>query len=62
MDAYQGRRGMNVAHDESDRIFLPRLLVGGEGSTKTKDTELAPAGGEVGGRNLMNGMRSHKAL
>jgi hypothetical protein len=53
---------MNVALDESDRVFFPWLPVGGEGSPKTKNTELAPAGGEVGGSNLMKGMGSHTAL
>jgi len=46
---------MNVAHDQSDGIFLASVKV----ALKAEDAEVAPTGREVSGGDLLDGMRTH---
>ena len=39
---------MDVAHDERDGLFAATLAFAQEMALKTEDTELSPAGGEIG--------------
>lgn len=64
VDANDGRLRMNVAHDEGDGA-LERLAVGFAGlreAFEAEDTEVTPAGGEVGIRDLRDAYERHSSI
>jgi hypothetical protein len=52
---------MDIAHNQGYGIFVTWLLAGAEFSAKAVDAELAPAGGEVSGRNGSK-VEGHKVI
>ena len=70
MDADDGRRGVDVAHDEGDGGFDAAAGCGmaalqGSGSVdeafEAEDAEVSPAGGEVGVGDLADAGEGHMA-
>ena len=73
MDAHQGRRGVNVAHDEGNEAFdfaagvgVRRVLVAGARHLKrtleAEDAEVAPAAGKVRFGDLLYSLKSHASI
>jgi hypothetical protein len=54
VDAHQSGCGVNVSHHQCDCLFRTPVTVAAKFTPETKDTESAPAGGEVSGGNLSN--------
>lgn len=68
MDADDGRLGVDVAHNERDcafNTFRGSRRVGvagfrvGDDALKSKDSEMSPAGGEIGIGNLSYSFKRH---
>ena len=69
MNAYDGRLGMDVAHDEGDGAFNTLYGSGGVGVAgfrigddpfESEDSEMSPAGGEIGIGNLFDAFKRHR--
>jgi hypothetical protein len=69
MDAHQRRRGLEVAHDQGDGLFLLRrsvaALVRGDGridALEAENAEMSPARREIRVGDLTNGGNGHTSI
>ena len=59
MDTEQRRRGVDVSHDQGDCVLFASQLGSAEFAAKAVDAELAPASGEISGRDLSDLFGGH---
>ena len=62
MNPDQRRARFQIAHDERDSLFNSAVAVGRRMSAKSVDPELAPAGWEISGSDLLNFRITHTII